>query len=258
MIRLILSFILLQSAYAAPLSIEVWFISAHKKAEVQQMINERPYVLRSMTAELKCQEMGDFCFDPQFGLYKKDSDSTDVNIDKAVNEKTPSIKSGNGIDTDLINCDPNNYFDIFCGKARKEVKANFKLDLWIDTSSSMREMDFSDKEGGCFRKSMMKQLDSSCPFNQKVNVMMFDTSIKQAGSMDALCNNQGLNDSKRMIDWIERSDAKKLVIITDIYEFSKDFADYIESKHGTFRGDKDPIMASQLLDMVDDLAKSCR
>jgi hypothetical protein len=61
-----------------------------------------------------------------------------------------------------------------------------------------------------------------------------------------------------MIDWIERSDAKKLVIITDIYEFSKDFADYIESKHGTFRGDKDPIMASQLLDMVDDLAKSCR
>ena len=87
---------------------------------------------------------------------------------------------------------------------------------------------------------------------------MFDTSIKQAGSMDSLCTNQGLNDSKRMIDWIERSDAKKLVIITDIYEFHKDFADYIESKHGKFRGDKDPIVAAELLDMVDDLARSCR
>ena len=65
-------------------------------------------------------------------------------------------------------------------------------------------------------------------------------------------------DSKRMIDWIERSDAKKLVIITDIYEFNKDFADYIESKHGKFRGDKDPIVAAELLDMVDDLARSCR
>lgn len=259
MLNLILGLILVQSVYATPQSIEVWFISAHKKAEVQQIINERPYVLRSMTAELECHQMGDFCFDPQFGLYKKEDDSQEVATDKVVKDKTPSIiPGGNSIDTDLINCDPKNYFDIFCGKARKEVKANFKLDLWIDTSSSMREMDFSDKEGGCYRKSLLKQLDASCPFNQKVNVMMFDTSIKQAGSMDSVCNNQGLNDQKRVIDWIERSDAKKLVIITDIYEFSKDFADYIESKHGTFRGDKDPIVAAQLLDMVDDLAKSCR
>lgn len=258
MLKLILSFILLQSAYAVPQNIEVWFISAHKKAEVQRIINERPYVLRSMTAELECHQMGDFCFDPQHGLYKKDDDGAEVSTDKAVIDKTPIIPTGNSIDRDLINCDPKNYFDIFCGKARKEAKANFKLDLWIDTSSSMREMDFSDKDGGCFRKSLLKQLDATCPFNQKVNVMMFDTSIKQAGSMDSVCTNQGLNDQKRIIDWIERSDAKNLVIITDIYEFSKEFADYIESKHGIFRGDKDPIVAAQLLDMVDDLAKSCR
>ena len=170
----------------------------------------------------------------------------------------PTIPSANSVDRELINCDPKNYFDIFCGKARKEAQANYKLDLWIDTSSSMREMDFSDKEGGCYRKSLMKRLDESCPFNQKVNVMMYDTSIKQAGSIDSLCNNQGLNDSKRLIDWIERSDAKKLVIITDIYELNVAFADYIESKNGKIRGDKDPIVAAQLLDMVDDLARSCR
>lgn len=258
MIKWLFCFIFAQGALAAPQNIEVWFLSAHKKAVVQRIINEKPFALKSLTAELQCQEMGDFCFDPQFGLYKKDDSNGEVDTSKVIKEKAPEIPAAQSIDRDLINCDPKNYFDIFCGKARKEAKTSFKLDIWIDTSSSMREMDFSDKEGGCFRKSMMKRLDESCAFNKKVNVMMFDTSIKQAGSMDSLCNNQGLNDAKRMIDWIERSDAKKLVIITDIYEFHKDFADYIESKNGMFRGDKDPIVAAQLLDMVDDLAKSCR
>jgi len=257
MIKLLLSFIFIHSAFATPQSIEVWFISAHKKAEVQQMINEKPYILKSMRTELQCQEMGDFCFDPQFGLYKKDDITGDA-VAPVINESAPSIPAANSIDRDLINCDPKNYFDIYCGKARKEAQAKSKLDLWIDTSSSMREMDFSDKEGNCNRKSLVKRLDNSCPFNKTVNVMMYDTSIKQAGSMDSLCNNSGLNDTKRLIDWIERSEAKKLVIITDIYEFNKEFADYIESKNGKFRGDKDPMIASQLLDMVDDLAKSCR
>ncbi len=258
MLHWILGLLLIQSAFSAPQHLEVWFISAHKKAELQQMIIQRPYVLRSMTAELQCQEMGDFCFDPQYGLYKKDDANLDVDAGKVVQDNAPTIPPAKAVERDLINCDKNNFFDIFCGKAKKEAVANYKLDLWIDTSSSMREMDFSDKEGGCFRKSLVKRLDDSCGFNQKVNVMMFDTSIKQAGSMDSLCNNQGLNDHKKLMDWIERSDAKKLIIITDIYEFSKDFADYVESKHGKFRGDKDPIVAAQLLDMVDDLEKSCR
>lgn len=260
MIRFLLSLFILNTAMAAPGTLEVWFLSAHKKAEIQKMMNERPYVLRPMTAELQCQEMGDLCFDPQYGLYKKDDAGLAVDASKADKEsgKAPSIPAAKSVERELIDCDPNNYFDIFCGKAKKEVKANYKLDLWIDVSSSMREMDFSDKDGGCFRKSMLNRLDSTCGFNQKVNVMMFDTTIKQAGSMDSVCANIGLNDTKRMIDWIERSDAKRLVIITDISEFTKEFADYIESKHGKFKGEKDPLVASQLLDLVDDLSKTCR
>lgn len=76
--------------------------------------------------------------------------------------------------------------------------------------------------------------------------------------MDQVCSNIGLNDVKRMIDWIERSSAKRLVIITDISEYTKEFSDYIESKHGKFKGEKDPLVASQLLDLVDDLSRSCR
>lgn len=261
MIHFILGLLLLNAAFAGPGTLEVWFLSAHKKAEVQKMIQDRPFVLRPMTAELQCQEMGDLCFDPQYGLYKKDDAGLAVDATKIEKEsgKAPGIPAAKSVERELIDCDPKNYFDIFCGKAKKEAKAaNYKLDLWIDVSSSMREMDFSDKEGGCFRKSMLNRLDTTCGFNQKVNVMMFDTTIKQAGTIDSVCANIGLNDTKRMIDWIERSDAKRLVIITDISEFTKEFADYIESKHGKFKGEKDPLVASQLLDLVDDLSRTCR
>jgi hypothetical protein len=257
-LRLFLLLSFTSSLFAAPRELEVWFLSANKKAELEQLIRHRPFVMLARTAELQCQEMGDFCFDPQYGLYKKDDAGAEVDVSRVDTAKTPEIPVAKSVERDLIDCDPKNYFDVFCGKAKKAMQANYKLDIWIDTSSSMREMDFSDKEGGCFRKSMMKRLDESCGFNEKVNVMMFDTGLKQAGSMDALCNNQGLNDMKRLMDWIEHSDAKKLVVITDIYEFHKDFSDFVEKKNGKFRGDKDVMVASQLLDMVDGLARSCR
>jgi hypothetical protein len=60
------------------------------------------------------------------------------------------------------------------------------------------------------------------------------------------------------MDWIERSDAKKLVIITDIYEFHKEFSDFVEKKNGKLRGDKDALTAKQLLDLADQLVRSCK
>lgn len=258
MIRFILLFLISFQAVSAPKEIEVWFLSNEKVAELNKLLDRPYFVFSAKTAALQCQEMGEYCFDPQVGLYKKDDFGSSVNTEKALEKLAPRIPTATSIDKDLIDCDPKNYFDIFCGKAKKEVQVKTKLDLWIDTSSSMREFDFSDKAGGCYRKSLVQRLNLDCSFNQKVNVMMFDTSIKQAGTMDQLCTNQGLNDQKRLIDWIERSDAPKLVIITDIYEFHKDFADYIESRHGKIKGDTTPLTASQLVDLSDSLAKSCK
>lgn len=243
---------------ATPKEVEVWFISNDKVAELNKLLDRPNFVFRAKTASLQCQEMGDYCFDPQVGLYKKDDFGSSVSVEKALETDSPKIPTSSSIDKDLINCDPKNYFDIFCGKSKKETPAKTKLDLWIDTSASMREFDFSDKEGGCHRKSLVRKLDQECGFNRKVNVMMFDTSIKQAGTIDQVCTNQGLNDQKRMIDWIKRSDAQKLVIITDIYEFHKDFADYIESIHGSFKGEKTPLTAAQMVELADHLAKSCK
>jgi len=262
LIRIVALFLFVSTAaLAAPKEIEVWFLSNPKVTLLNELLNRPQYIYRAPTAELQCQQMGDYCFDPQFGLYKKD----DANLEapeavetKKIETDGPSIPAGKSVERDLIDCDPKNYFDVFCGKARKEAQVNTKLDVWMDTSSSMREFDPQDKDGSCYRKSFMKQLDDTCGFNQKVNVMMFDTSIKQAGGLDSMCTNQGLNDYKRLMDWVERSEAKKLIIITDIYEFHKEFSDYIESKHGKFRGDKDPLTAKQMVELADNLAKSCK
>jgi hypothetical protein len=257
LIKLLWLFLITTSALAAPKEIEVWFLSNAKVSELQKFLNRPQFIFRSPTAELECQPMGDFCFDPQFGLYKKDD--AEHTVDTAVVETNgPIIPAAKSVERDLIDCDPKNYFDVFCGKARKEIQAISKIDVWIDTSSSMREFDFSDKDGYCHRKALISSLDKTCGFNQKANVMVFDTSIKQAGGMDQLCNNQGLNDYKRLIDWIERSEAQKLVIITDIYENHAEFADYIESKHGKFRGDKDPLTAAKMAELADLLAQKCR
>lgn len=259
MIRIFILLLISLNAFAAPKEIEVWFLSNRKTAQLEELLNQPTIKFRAPTAELQCQPMGDYCFDPQYGLYKKDDTGFDSDVaTNKLNTEGPGIPSGKSVERDLINCDPKNYFDVFCGKAKPESKSEAKLEIWVDTSSSMREFDFSDKDGSCGRKSLLKQLDKSCGFNQKVNVMMFDTSIKQAGGMDQLCNNQGLNDYKRLIDWIERSNARKLIVITDIYEFHKEFADYIESLNGKFRGDKDPLLAKDMLSMVDQLAKSCK
>jgi hypothetical protein len=247
------------AAEAAPESLEIWFISNAKRAQIHQLIKDSEFRFFRPLAALECQEMGDFCFDPQFGLYKKGEEGAQVDTEKVVHESQKVIPSASSVDRELINCDPTNRFDIFCGKAKANPNFNkSKFEIWIDTSSSMREVDYTDKDGTCYRKRMIDRLDKTCPFNQKVNVMMFDTSIKQAGTIESLCVNQGLNDYKKLIDWIERSDAKKLIVITDIYEFHKEFADYVESKHGKFRGDKDALTAEQMFNLADELAKACK
>ena len=258
MIPLLALFLISAGAFAAPKEVEVWFLSNAKTALLKELLDRPAYVYSARVAQLECQEMGDYCFDPQYGLYKKnDAGPVDIPTDKIMNQG-PVIPAAASVDRDLVTCDGTNRFDIFCGKARSASVVASKLDLWIDTSSSMKEFDYQQKDGSCQRQSLVKALDKVCGFNERVNVMMFDTSIKQAGTMDQLCHNQGLNDYKRLMDWIERADARKLVIITDIYEFHKEFSDFIEAKNGKLRGDKDPLTGKQLADLADELAKSCR
>ena len=68
------------------------------------------------------------------------------------------------MDTDSIECDKSNQFDTFCGKASKDSGKNkpqaAAYEIWIDTSRSMKDVDFPDKNGDCFRKSFITRIKS--------------------------------------------------------------------------------------------------
>lgn len=211
-----------------------------------------------------CKNMGEEFFHPQMGLHMEGHDgflreATDLEEQKAKENKRETRKYLNSREVNLVTCDKNYYFDMFCGKARQAgfgKPAGFEI--WIDTSSSLRGVDFASKGQSCHRKSFAKALRGSC--KNKVDIYSFDTSRKLVSSLDSLCTTYGLNDSKRLVKWITDSMAKNLIIVTDISEFTVSLTDDLRALGVRYRGHevKSPIYASQLMDMLGSVKKFCR
>ena len=165
------------------------------------------------------------------------------------------------MDVDLVSCDSNYYFDLFCGKSKGKtyLEKNNGFEVWIDTSSSLNQVDRKDKNGDCFRKSFIKRLRSHCQ-DEKLQVSVFDTSLKAMGSEDSLCDNIGLNDQDRLIQWIKNSKAKRLLVVTDIYELSMKISDFIETVGATSKGDipQKEIVGADLLRYAGEYQKYCK
>ncbi len=203
--------------------------------------------------------MGEHCFDPQIGLYEKDKEMEAAPT--AIEEDKNVLPSATSLDRNMIECKKKqSQFDIFCGKAKDQKNVSKKLQIWVDTSSSMSQIDGSDAQGDCFRKSLVKRLRDKCASSEDLDFYVFDTSKKQLGSFDSLCLNVGLNDSKKLIQWIKEAEVKKLIVITDIYELSKNLADFIEMNGGLMAGDQvgRAINAEKMLEFVPKVAKSCQ
>lgn len=243
-----------------PKSFEVWFVSQEKSAQVIKLLEEKtPGVLVAYN-DLTCEKIGDKCFDPQVGLYEKRDDKIILPGDELGDKpiELPQMPTASSIDRNLISCDPNNKFDLFCGKAKPIQKRKPKLEIWVDTSSSMKDVDVTDEQGDCFRRSFIRRLDGVCGFNQGFYVSQFDTSKKETGSMDTLCETRGLNNQERLAEWIADSEAEKLIVITDIYELFKSFTDFIDINGGEVLGDKQSLTARKLLDEADRLVEVCQ
>lgn len=261
MLALFLS-LLFADSVAAPRDLEVWFLTPPKTSYLEKFLRDKTQVVARLGQAPNCEAIGDYCFDPQIGLYKKNDnqfvplDPVDVKLD----EELPQLPSAKSLDRNLIDCDPKNAFDLFCGKAKPvETQASStNLEIWMDTSSSLREMDFADKDGSCNRERFLRQLDGVCPFQKKVSVMMYDVSIREMGAMNSACQAVGQNDTKRLMDWIERSEAKHLIVITDVNEYGKDFADFISAHHGKIRGDRGSFTSADLIPLAQGLGATCK
>ena len=261
---ILLILILTQFAFGAPKKLEVWFLSLDKTAFIKEIIPQTKF-LSMLASNYKCQPMGDYCFDPQIGLYKEDKNKKIIKARDYSNldSKEEFKEEGEYKEGIYDPCKEMGHFNIFCGKTnKKNSKAKVpkhKLEIWVDISSTMRQIDFKNHETPCFRETFLKRVNKKCSLNEKMKVYIFDESRKELGNFDRVCLNSGLNRVDRLMKDIKSSKAKNLVIITDIYEAKAEFIDFIENEMGgTTKGIKSPVYAKSIVDDVSRIQKMCR
>ncbi len=256
-----------QFAIATPKNLEVWFLSIDKVAMFEEFSPSEKYLKRTnltAQAQRQCQKVGEYCFDPQVGLYKEEEgksivDSSIDSSDVFEDEEYKFEKSDRAVKRKIVDCDKRNKFDIFCGKAKKKLtKKNINFEVWLDTSSTMRQVDMLKSSKTCKRELFLRSLDKTCRFNDKVKVYYFSAAKKEAGSMKSVCRADGINNMNRILSSIKKSKAKNLIIVTDIFEASEDFVSGIEAMKGKIKGIDKPIYASNLLRESKRVGKFCR
>ncbi len=208
--------------------------------------------------DTECVPMGDGCFHPQYGLIE---DKSKLQDQKAIAKpKDLKVKTINAEEVDLINCDGDYYFDMYCGRAAKVEKKNIKpseLEIWIDTSASMSHVDYSTDDAYCDRRRLVAQLQNDC--KKGFDVSVFNTSKKRLSTLDNLCINHGTNDGDRVVQWLKQTDAKHVVIITDTDEYVGALREYLDSIGANVHGiGVDPLLSSSLKDLKSEFLDYCK
>jgi hypothetical protein len=215
---------------------------------------------------MECVPMGDGCFHPQLGYLDKipgalkGRNGTGINKRKKKKEEVENDpfkqNTFNSDDISLVECQEGRYFDIFCGKERKPIEAA-GLEVWIDTSSSLRNIDYSSEKNYCERRFFVSKLKNDCKAGVAFSV--FDTARKSLGSYDTLCDYVGSNNGPRMVSWIEANSSKHLVIITDVDEYHGAFREYLEKTNAIIHGiGVRQITAKDLGKFIPKISKSCK
>lgn len=242
---------------AAPKKVEFIFLTEETSVSLLKLI-ESNVIFSKMFAEnnlgdFNCVPMGDAgCFHPQYGYIE--NKKKEKKVEKFKENK--NLKTFNSSDVNLVDCKEGNYFDIFCGKSTKEKNKLADVEVWVDTSSSMRKMDYSKGLKNCHRHRLLKKVQVGCA--GKAYFSTFDTGIKNISDLSMACVNYGLNDTKRTIDWIKRSNAKHLFIITDIDEMNKELSHFIDTTGAKTHGlSVKKFLSKDLLEFSQNIIKTC-
>ncbi len=245
-----------------PKNFEVWFLSEDRTSFLDKILPKKKSVL--VAQNYQCQPMGEFCFDPQIGLYKKgEAQALDAQIENSQFENSQSydfLEPAKSVEREMIDCEESTFFDVFCGKAQKQLKQGLTpLEVWIDTSSTMKQVDFKGYDQKCSREIFLDHLSQTCPLNKKMKVYYFTEFKKEAGSFDRVCMSSGLNNLKRLKEDIEKSKANNLIIITDIFEAQEEFITWIEATgSGKVKGIEKPLYASSIHKELKRIRKMCK
>lgn len=252
---------------AAPQKIEMIFLSPKKVAQIQELLNQIKFnphkssllATSTNTEDLKdCVPMGDGCFHPQMGFIERNSaiEMKGPKDNKESKEMDVQVKTFNNMETSLINCDKDNYFDIFCGKEKAQGK-HADIEVWFDISSSLKSVDYSQSFDQCARSLFADEVYRSC--KDRVNFYAYNTSLKEISERSGACMSHGTNDQKKLLSWMQNSEAKYLLVITDIDEMSSEMRAFLEGHGAKMVGDGVKNFTTQdLLEYAKDFAKICR
>ena len=252
--------------FALPEKLEVIFLSHSSSAYLKEIFHNYkrikigPKFASNELGPGDCVPMGGGCFHPQLGFVERKSTILKANSDTGNSKETNTqqMKVFNSTDVDLIKCNKEYYFDIFCGKAKPEkLGSPSTFEIWVDTSSSMRSVDYSKEIDFCHRRSFIERIQKSC--SKEVSISIFNTSIKALGDPSGVCRNYGNNNQKRFMDWVNGSSAKHLLVITDIDEMSSELRSYLDRNAAIVRGvGSNEIPAAKLITLVDSYLSSCK
>ncbi|MDH5415155.1 MAG: hypothetical protein OEW87_13545 [Flavobacteriaceae bacterium] len=269
MLKAILVFLFTANVYALPQRVEVWFLSASKTSFLESILepNFRPGDIYSQAStKLQCQQMGDYCFDPQVGLYKRGDENKALDLidygelDKK--QKYDFFDTPKGVERNMIECDENpDFFDVFCGKMKKIKRKKTKLEVWVDVSSTMRQIDLANYGEGCSREDFLKKLTLTCPMGAGLKVYSFTEYRKEVSTLHYACKHDGLNNMKRLIKDIEKSNVKNLIVITDIFEAESSFIDALKSLGKNkvhLKGIDKPLYANKIQSQLQRVRKLCK
>ena len=229
---LIILFFYSQKLSATPGKVEVWFLSetAVKSSwlpDPRYFIFFDQYVQNSFDSN--CIPMGEGCFHPQYGMMEADNSYGGIE-----GPHESKVKTINSLETEVMNCDKNYYFDLYCGKALSHVVQKEGMELWVDNSGSFKSIDLPRPGDICYRQSFAEKLRNAC--EGRVSFSSFNTSIKPISDLSVICNNVGGNDTMRIIRWISNSEAKELIMITDVSEYNDKLEVYLNSIGAQIKG----------------------
>lgn len=252
---------------AGPKNIKVIFLSRSDATSfLFKTINQNLYPVLSKAitqndfGDVECIPYGEGCFHPQLG-YIEDEDKK-KKLEKQPRETVGNddVKTINADDVNLIDCEKKYYFDMYCGKASKgkAVKESSpQYQLWIDISSSMKQVDFSRDEGFCERRRIVAKLEDHC--KGKLDVFTFNTSRQHAGGLENTCLNYGTNNGRKLAHWLETTEAKNVVIVTDVDEYEGPFREYLDKVGAEIIGiGVKPLYASDLDGLFDSMKTVCQ
>lgn len=250
------------AAMATPKKIEMIFLSSKKVSMILEILDKKQSISFSsrlaQNEDPQCVPMGDGCFHPQLGYIEKKPEtapSAQAIAEKEEERKT-EVKTFNAIETSLVNCDKNNYFDIFCGREKGDTPPA-EIEIWFDISSSLKSVDYNKDPDRCGRRTFMESVVKGC--KSKVRVSVYNTSIKEMGDYSGVCLSYGTNDQKRLLGWMKESKARFLLIVTDIDEMSAEMREFLESNGAKVTGDGvKAFTTDDLIDYAKDFTKMCR